>query len=187
MVLVYGLVSKAYSHTSIRIKKFPWSSWLIAGFFQGFFTFMMSLLAITGDSITSLVMQPRLLTAAFLSSLLLWGSYPMTQVYQHEEDFKRGDITLSYRLGVLGTFHFTAAVFSLGVLGYLGYFQYYFSVFQGLIFFSLMIPVTIYFGYWYSKVRKDQTTADFDHTMRLNQVSAICLNICFLILVIINH
>ncbi|GJM29048.1 MAG: hypothetical protein DHS20C17_16830 [Cyclobacteriaceae bacterium] len=187
MVLVYGLVSKAYSHTSIRIKKFPWLSWLIAGFFQGFFTFMMTLLGITGDSITDQVLHPRLLTAAFLSSLLLWGSYPMTQVYQHEEDFNRGDITLSYRLGVLGTFHFTAAVFSLGVLGYLRYFQYYFSVFQGLIFISFMIPVAIYFGYWYNKVRKDQVVADFDHTMRLNQVSAICLNICFLVLLIINH
>lgn len=187
MVLVYGLVSKAYSHTSIRIKRFPWLSWLIAGFFQGFFTFMMSLLGITGDFTTDQVLHPRMLTAAFLSSLILWGSYPMTQVYQHEEDKQRGDITLSYRLGVLGTFHFTAVVFSLSVLGYLWYFQYYFSLTQGLLFVSFMIPVATYFGYWYNKVRKDQAMADFDHTMRLNQVSAICLNTCFAILLILNH
>src|SRR5690606_39567172 len=42
MLLVYSLVSMAYSHPSIRIKKYPYASWMIAGFFQGFFTFGMA-------------------------------------------------------------------------------------------------------------------------------------------------
>jgi len=187
MVLVYGLVSKAYSHPSIRIKQYPWSSWLIAGFFQGFFTFIMSLSGIVENFSLHQVLQPKILIAAFLSSLILWGSYPMTQIYQHEEDKQRGDITLSYKLGILGTFHFTAAVFSLSVLAYLWYFYHFHTWYQGLIFISSMLPVTTYFAFWYFKVRKNKAEADFDHTMRLNQVSAICLNTCFAILLLLNH
>ncbi len=41
MLLVYGLVSKAYSHPSVRLKKYAVISWLVAGFFQGFFTVLM--------------------------------------------------------------------------------------------------------------------------------------------------
>src|SRR5690606_1892879 len=40
MLLVYSLVSMCYSHPSVRIKKFPYLSWMVAGFFQGFFTFV---------------------------------------------------------------------------------------------------------------------------------------------------
>src|SRR5882672_4273381 len=41
MLLIYGLVSKAYSHPAIRLKKYPIGGWLVAGIFQGFFTFIM--------------------------------------------------------------------------------------------------------------------------------------------------
>ncbi|NJK83732.1 MAG: UbiA family prenyltransferase [Saprospiraceae bacterium] len=39
MFFIYGLASKAYSHPSIRLKKYPYISWLIAGFFQGYLHF----------------------------------------------------------------------------------------------------------------------------------------------------
>src|SRR5688572_24170415 len=35
MLLIYGLVSKAYSHPSVRLKKYPIFGWLVAGLFQG--------------------------------------------------------------------------------------------------------------------------------------------------------
>src|SRR3954469_18788160 len=41
MLFVYGLVSKAYSHPAIRLKKYAITSLLITGLFQGFFTFVM--------------------------------------------------------------------------------------------------------------------------------------------------
>src|SRR5258708_1640395 len=48
MVLTYGLVSKAYSHPAIRLKKYPIGGWLVTGFFQGTFTFLMCYLGING-------------------------------------------------------------------------------------------------------------------------------------------
>ena len=41
MLLVYGLISKAYSHPSVRLKKYPITGWLVVSLFQGLFTFVM--------------------------------------------------------------------------------------------------------------------------------------------------
>lgn len=179
MILVYGLVSKAYSHPAIRIKKYPFASWFIAGFFQGFFTFLMSYIGIVDGNLQDLV-QPQILIAAGLTSIMLWGSYPMTQIYQHEEDTKRGDITLSVKLGVLGTFYFVMIVFSLTSVLFFLYFSDYYNTSISFTYLSAMGPVVVFFFYWLIKVRTNQLHADFTNTMRLNQLSAICLNIFFI-------
>src|ERR1700712_895360 len=46
MLLLYGVVSKMYSHPMIRIKKYAIGAWIITGLFQGFFSFIMCYLAI---------------------------------------------------------------------------------------------------------------------------------------------
>ncbi|MCA6078398.1 UbiA family prenyltransferase [Fulvivirga sedimenti] len=179
MVFIYGLVSKAYSHPSIRLKKYAWISWFIAGLFQGFFTFLMAYAGIN-DFDSSVILQSKTLMPAMLSSLILWGSYPMTQIYQHEEDIKRGDRTLSYVLGIRGTFHFTAIFFTMAVGAYFLYFSQFFAVRYGWQFILALLPVLIYFIYWYVQVRRSATAADYTHTMRLNFISALCLNAFFI-------
>lgn len=180
MLLIYGLVSKAYSHPMVRLKKMPIIGWITAGFFQGYFTFLM---VIVGG--TQFIL-PEILTAeaqlpAILSSLLLWGSYPMTQVYQHEEDAARGDQTISLKLGILGTFHFTAAMFSLSNAGFLAYYYVYFGLTTAMMFQAFMLPMLVFFLWWYLKVRKDEDQANFEHTMQLNMLSAVMLNGFFLL------
>ena len=180
MLLIYGLVSKAYSHPSVRLKKYAISSWLIAGIFQGCFTFLMSYVGVQDVSIIQ-TLQAEILIPAMLSTLMLCGSYPMTQIYQHEEDVRRGDFTLSYRLGVLGTFHFTAIAFSLATVGFFWYYQYYQGLLQALGYLIFLLPVLAYFFFWYLKVRQDAAQANFRATMRLNLISSFCLNLFFLL------
>lgn len=136
LLLVYGLISKAYSHPGIRLKKRPILGWLAVGFFQGYFTFVMSYIGLV-DGDFDLFYQTQLALPGALSSLMLWASYPMTQIYQHREDANRGDITLSLRLGVLGTFHFTALFFSLAVGCFL------------LFFFGPMVPISRCFSHYF--------------------------------------
>ncbi len=126
------------------------------------------------------LMKPHVQLPAFLSSVILWGSYPMTQVYQHEEDAKRGDHTLSLKLGILGTFHFTAIFFSLATAAFCAYFVMHYSGKYALAFLLAMFPVVVYFTYWYVRVRKDRRSADFSHAMRLNFLSSLFLNIFFI-------
>lgn len=179
MLFVYGLVSKAYSHPSVRIKKYPYLSWFIAGFFQGTFTFIMAYMGLNGFDFMVLE-QWHIIFPGLLTSMILWGSYPMTQIYQHEEDIKRGDITLSYKLGLRGTFYFTAFAFSIGAGLFFYYFLQHHQEKYAWYFIPSMSPVVLYFGYWYIRVHQNPDNADYSHTMWLNTISALCLNTFFI-------
>src|SRR5882762_436845 len=61
MILIYGLLSKAYSHPSIRLKKYPIIGWLIVGIFQGSFAFLMCYVGINNFDMESL-MQSKIIT-----------------------------------------------------------------------------------------------------------------------------
>ena len=175
MLFVYGLASKAYSHPSVRLKKFPVAGWIITGFFQGFFTVLMCYIGINDFDVET-ALTPKILWAGAIASGMLWGNYPMTQIYQHEEDLKRGDITLSIKLGVIGTFYFTLAFFGLATLGFMTFFQTYYETKFAFYFLAALSPVAIYFLYWFFRVRRNVALADYAHTMWLNFISATCLN-----------
>jgi 1,4-dihydroxy-2-naphthoate octaprenyltransferase len=184
-MLIYGLVSKAYSHPSVRLKKRPFVSWIVVAIFQGYFVFLVTYLGIHDNSIfklTSSIIQ----IPAFLTTMMLLSAYPITQVYQHNEDRERGDLTLSLKLGIVGTFHFTAMVFVITTFCYMTYFFCYYDFQIMLLYLIFIFPLFIYYISWYQKVRKNIDLADFEHTMKLNQLSALCLNTFFLLLIIFN-
>ncbi len=179
MIFIYGLVSKAYSYPGIRLKKYPLAGWFVAGVFQGFFTWVLCYKGINQAEWRGLL-QPEFLLAASLCTLLLWGSYPMTQVYQQEEDGLRGDRTLSIMLGIRGTFYFSAGLFGLANVGFIYFFWSNFGWSLAVIFQIFLLPILIYFFWWLARVLKDPSQANFDNTMRLNFISACSLNSFFL-------
>ena len=183
MALIYGLVSKAYSHPSIRLKKYPVSGWLVTGLFQGFFTFQMCYLGLNHFDLSS-AFEVQALVPALLTSLMLWANYPMTQVYQHEEDAGRGDRTLSLLLGIRGTFYFAAFFFGLTAIGFSLYFSQFYQMRQALGFLVALCPVIIYYSLWFLRVLRDPEQANFMHAMRLNLISATCLIIFFVWLIL---
>lgn len=179
MLLIYGLVSKAYSHPSIRLKKYAIGGWVTTGLFQGFFTFLMCYVGINNYEIENLLL-PKVLIPAALTSVMLWGNYPMTQIYQHEEDAKHGDNTLSRMLGIRGTFWFVQIVFGAAALGFVMYFHSFYSIWFGYAFLLALTPVVLFFMYWFYRVWKDESKANFSNTMWLNFISATCLNAFFI-------
>jgi 1,4-dihydroxy-2-naphthoate octaprenyltransferase len=179
MLVIYGLVSKAYSHPDIRLKKYPIVGWLVTGLFQGFFTLMMCYVGINGFPLdTSLTVS--VLIPAILCTIMLWANYPMTQIYQHEEDGKRGDETFSRMLGIRGTFYFVGAVFGLTSILFTLYYYHYLGWTFAMAYLIAMSPVVAFFGYWFMLCSRDIGKADFRHTMWLNRISATCLNGFFL-------
>jgi 1,4-dihydroxy-2-naphthoate octaprenyltransferase len=179
LVFVYGLASKAYSHPGVRLKKYPYLGWLIAGFFQGMFTFYMAYVGIN-DFPYEIALSWKVIFPGLLTSLFLWGSYPMTQVYQHIEDSKRGDHTLSIVLGIKGTFLFTLITFSVAVLGFEYYFITYYNQKMAIAFLLFMAPTVLFFFVWFYLVNRDEKNANFGWTMGLNFLSAACLNAFFI-------
>ncbi|MDZ4665257.1 MAG: UbiA family prenyltransferase [Bacteroidota bacterium] len=183
-VLAYILASRAYSYRGIRLKKFPITGFLTVVFFQGAFTFWMVHSAISNENI--MINNPLLLVSVGCSFLIA-GVYPLTQVYQHEADNSSGDITISYRLGINGTFIFTAIMFMIAN----GLFYSYFNSIQKpghfFLFQLLLLPVITFFIVWFVNVFKDKKQASFKNLMKMNFIAATCMNICFILLLILNN
>ena len=188
MLLGVGYVafSKAYSWHGIRLKKYAWPGWLSVMFFQGGYTYMMSNM-IAGQQVCMTWFTPKNIECMLFASFIIAGSYPLTQVYQHSEDGERGDKTISYRLGIIGTFIFTMAFFTAGATVLFHYFHTYYSISQFIIFACALFPVIAYFSYWFLLVLKDRNNASYRYTMLMNRISALCMIICFTIIMRLNH
>lgn len=177
-LFIYGLISKAYSNDRIRLKKYAVLSWLLASFFQGAFTFVMTYQAMNQLPLTDL-WHITVLFPAVLTTFLLMGSYPMTQVYQHAEDARRGDMTLSRLLGIKGTFVFTAITFLSATAGYFWYFWTYHQATHFVWFLLCLSPGLLYFLWWFARVSREVAAANFRSTMRLNLLTATGMNAFF--------
>ncbi|CAA9290777.1 MAG: hypothetical protein AVDCRST_MAG95-3982 [uncultured Adhaeribacter sp.] len=182
-IFIYLLVSKAYSYDKIRLKKYPVISTLVVVVFQGAFTFLLVQLGAGAPN-------PQLLTIsnllfALVSSLFLCGSYPLTQVYQHAEDFRRGDRTISLQLGIMGTFVF-AAVSLLTGAGLLAWNFYRTAQPQQILIFLVCTgPVVFIFSRWFWLVRQNPAAANFENTMRMNQVSSLSMSLAFILMLVL--
>ena len=182
LVAVYLLVSKAYSYEGIRLKKYPLLSTLVVVVFQGAFTFVMTQVGVGGAFPT--ILAPDNLLLALVSTLFLCGSYPLTQVYQHHEDRQRGDRTLSLVLGIRGTFVFAAVGLLLGAGLLTAVYWQRGEPRNVLIFLAATAPVVFLFGRWAVRAWHDAAAANFDHTMRMNQVSSLCLSAAFVLMLL---
>lgn len=183
-ILAYILASRAYSSKQIRLKKYPFVGFLIVVVFQGAFTFFM---CSVGISNSKLAFNSPNIYIMLACSLQIAGAYPLTQIYQHKEDYADGVVTLSYKFGYKGTFIFTAVMF-----GFCNFFYYLFFNEIGKVnhFYILQlffIPILIFFSYWFMKVSKNNSEANFKNTMRMNAIAAVCMNSCFIVLFILNH
>lgn len=177
LLAVYMLVSKAYSYEGIRLKKYPLLSTLVVVVFQGGFTFLMAQVGVGANAITLAEKTNLLLT--LVSSLFLCGSYPLTQVYQHAEDARRGDNTLSLQLGIRGTFVFAAMGLLTGAAVLILAYWLRQEPWSIMVFLLATGPVVALFSRWVWLVWHDAAAANFEWTMRMNQVSSLCLSTAF--------
>ncbi len=180
-VLMYILVSRAYSFRGIRLKQYPIIGFLTVVIFQGGFTFWLVYHGCSNE-LTMNMPWPAILAAC----LLIGGFYPLTQIYQHEADKVDGVTTISYVLGYRGTFIFTAIIYALS-FGLLAYWFLSTSQLKGFILLQLFfLPTLVYFFYWANKIWKNIEAANFKHTMQMNLIASICTNLAFITILILN-
>lgn len=177
-VLVYGILSKLYSHPSTRLKKYPVISFLVVFFFQGAFIYWSTFFAFA-DSSPFAGWDTHLFIAGAICSCLIGASYPLTQVYQYEEDSRRGDHTLSLLLGYKGSFIFSGALFAIGLLLMYLYWQPTGSLHNFYLFLFCTSPIFVNFNWWFYKVGQSTANANFKNAMRMNFLSAFCMIVYF--------
>jgi len=181
-ILLYILASRAYSYRRIRLKQYPIIGFLTVLIFQGALIFFCTYRTLVNKETAYVPILP-----CVISSLLIGALYPLTQIYQHEEDKRDGVTSISYLLGKRGTFVFSMVLFLSATfllflrfndLGELNYFYLYLLI---------MLSVVLFFLYWMSKVWNNANAADFGNSLRMNILSTACTTAFFVALIFLNH
>ncbi len=180
-ILAYILASRAYSFRGIRLKKYPITGYFTVIIFQGAVTFF---LVYHGSHANKTLDSPA--AAMIAASLLIGGFYPLTQVYQHDADLKDGVKTISYLLGYKGTFVFSAIVYSFAFATLAWYFLVSQEIKEFAVLATCMLPILVYFFIWAHKVWKDRREANFKNTMRMNIIASVCVNLGFIIVLLME-
>lgn len=181
-IFTYIFFSRLYSYRKIRLKQYAIIGYLVVIINQGALVFFTVFKAANANPTAGLPWQGML-----AATLLIGGFYPITQIYQHEDDEADNVKTISMLFGKKGTFVFCAVIYTIA---FALLFIYYNSIGE-LYFFGTLtlffLPVLIYFMVWFLQVNKDTNYADFKHTMRMNKLASASTNLAFITLLILNQ
>lgn len=175
---IYILFSRLYSNRKIRIKQYPISGFLTIFIFQGMGIYYIVHLAL------SYAIEEISVTSSLVAGCLIGAMYPLSQIYQHEQDKLDGVTTLSYLLGYKGTFIFASILFMLGS-GIFTVHNYNGQDLNVIVIYSVFqAPIILYFLYWFWQVVKDVKQANYQHTMYMNIIAAVCMIACFVCIIL---
>lgn len=178
-LVVYGVASKLYSHPAVRLKAMPWVSLFVVGSFQGSSIY---LLVIKTAGIFPFKSSDYL--GALAAFLMVVATYPLTQIYQHDEDRQRGDLTASRVLGIKGTFLFSC----LCLLLTFGAILYFWDVGISLgIFFILQLPTILILLKWMRAAFANPDEANYRNTDRFLRVLTLSSNLGFISLLLLRR
>jgi len=180
-IFLFIAASRAYSYRGIRLKKYPFIGYLTVIVFQGGLIYFIVKHGCSQDKIFT-----QSWSAIIGSSLLIGAFYPLTQIYQHDQDAADGVISISATLGYRGTFIFSAVVFLLSMICLAWYFANNLELDRFLIIQICMIPALVYFFWWMSKVFSNKKAANFKNTMTMNLIGSLCSNAAFMTILIID-
>ncbi len=107
--LAFAVLGVLYSRPVPRLKGRPWPSLFTVMVGQGMLGEIAGACAVTAPAF-----RAELLLGVLGAALLVGGLYPISQVFQMEEDRARGDRTLALLLGHRGTVILASALFCLG-------------------------------------------------------------------------
>ena len=124
-----------------------------------------------------------LLAAAFL----IGGFYPITQVYQHEADAKDNVTTISMKMGRKGTFIFCSVMYTIALAILWLYYKSHELYTPFIVLIIFFIPVLVFFIKWFLKVVKDESAADFKHTMQMNWLAGTCTSLAFITIILLQQ
>lgn len=174
---LYILFSRLYSWRRVRLKKFPLIGFMVVFIFQGACIFIITQLSVG---------VPVNWAMAMVSSCLIGAIYPLSQIYQHEQDRADGVETMSMKLGYRGTFVLSGTLFVIGAVGFT---LFYWQIFPMAVyvFHVCLFASVVYFLFWAYKVWHSTLEANYRQTMLMNLVASAGMNICFIALNLILH
>lgn len=167
--VMFGL-SVAYSHPVVRLKSRPWASLLAVSVGQGVGGSMAGWLVGRADW-TSLF-DPKALLGVAAATLITTGFYPLTQLYQREEDRRRGDITFAV---VWGERCFLFSIICMVAAGLLGgvLVAYYYSFWEGALVGAVLFALAALIWGWWRQFDERELKGNYSRMMRIGYLMGI--------------
>lgn len=167
LALIMGVVGTAYSHPLTRLKARPWASLLTVSVFQGMGGTAAGWLFAQPDWAT--LLSSKAILGLLAAALIITGFYPLTQVYQREQDRKQGVISFAVHWGErvfgLAIFCMLAAA---GLMGYLAW--QYFGPAPAIAAAGGPLGVAMLVALWWRRFDDDHVRENYMWMMRLGYV-----------------
>ena len=180
-VLGYLLLSKLHNNNPIRLRKYAIISLLLTMTMQGVLLFALTQYA------TGKLMLITNVFAIQACAFFVGFVYPLTQMHTHTDDLKRGDLTISIRLGLKGTFALSLVMLLLAI-SFMGLHLYNTrNVFHFYLFLFFLSPVAAYFFWWRKYTRLEPMFANYRFTRLFVIITTICMSLFSLVLIYLNH
>jgi 4-hydroxybenzoate polyprenyltransferase len=176
--VLLALLSVAYSRSWPRLKGRPWGSLLTVGAGQGALVYLAAWAAERGD--VRSVLDPIGSIGGLAATAFVVGLYPLTQLFQIDEDRARGDRTVAVAWGVRGSFTTSIASLLIGGLTMLAVVGRLFGAVDVLLVGAGLLVQLGYVARWASRFDPADLRANFHRVMRLNLVGAAGLGLYLL-------
>ncbi len=165
------LLSVAYSHPAIRLKGHPIGALLVVAIGQGMGGFLTGWFSATPAP--DGLLTPTILVAIVGISLATVGLYPLTHIYQTEEDAARGDSTFAVRWGTNAAFVFTLVTFFTAMLCIGWTVWRVFSPPEGALIVVCYLAVLADIERWRRHFDLQAVRANYNHVMHLSYVTSL--------------
>jgi len=168
--LAFAALSVAYSHPRVRLKASTWGSVLTVAIGQSGLAFLGAWAAVRGGLWSAISLEGAL--GAVAAALLILAVYPLTQLYQVDEDRARGDRTVAVAWGSRGCFVLAEVCVVLGGALMLATLWQAFGLLDVLLVGLGLAAELAAIAWWARRYDPLQTLANYRHVMRLNTLSA---------------
>jgi len=166
----YAALSFAYSHPRVRWKADPVLSVLTIALGQGVLAFLAGWSARRGEVASA--WAPDAAFGALTATLLILSLYPLTQVYQIDEDRARGDRTIAVAWGARGSFAFSLVCLALGGPAMVGVLHQRYGPGDALLAGTALLVQFAAIALWAACFDRRQVLANYRRVMRLNTLTA---------------
>ncbi len=167
--LIMGVAGNAYSHPAVRLKSRPWSSLLAVSVFQGMGGTAAGWLCGQGDWTT--LFSLKALLGSLAAAMILTGYYPLTQIYQRENDRRRGDVSFAVHWGErcfpLAIACMTGGAVSMGLLIWR-----YFGPWQALVVAGALVGLAGIIYLWWRRFDASRIRENYVRMMQVGYLMA---------------
>jgi 4-hydroxybenzoate polyprenyltransferase len=166
----FAALSFAYSHPRIRLKADPLASVLTVAIGQGMLAFLGGWTAVRGE-VTSAWGWLGVL-GSLAATLLILSFYPLTQLYQIEEDRARGDLTAAVAWGPRGSFTFSLTSQVIGGTVMLVLLYQLYGLRDVLLATAVLVGQFVAVARWAARFDQRRVLDNYRLVMRLNRLTA---------------